>query len=446
MAADASNHPETPPADEATGGVGEGTANDRRAGARPRPAVTIDLTAEEVPPTPRAAAAEPAAAEIENADPTAEAAAKTDRRRAFGRASTFGLDEGLRRTLLAGVAGGVLAVAVALILQWAGILPAPGRTAARQAQEQAKLVADQTAALDRRLAAVETMTEAIPAMRQDAKALSDAVTSLNALRPALASRGDLEALSASLAAMTKRLDSALPAATRDDLNAVAERVGRLEAAAAAGGDGQAISSAALSSLTSQLNQAQADVRALSDKVAAAEARAPAPMGADAMRAVAVASLRRASADGQPFAADVDMIANLGIGGGDIAIIRPLAVKGVATAADLAASFPAVADGVLAATTKADPNANIFQRAWAAVSGLVQVRQLGPVAGSDPGAIVSRMSDEVTKGDLAAALAERQALPEAGKAASAEWSAKATDRVALDQAVDRIAQAATAKSG
>ena len=447
MAADASNDREPPPADEATAGAGEGMANERRAGARPRPAVTIDLTAEEVPLAPGATSADPSAARTESANPTAETPRpRTDRAQAAGGASPFAMDEGWRRTVLAGALGGVLAVAVALVLQAVGILPAPGRSAARQAQEQAKLVADQTGALERRLAAVETMTETIPAMRQDVKALSDSVTSLNALRSAIASRGDLETLSASLAALTKRLDGAPPVATRDDLNAVAERVGRLEAAAAAGGDGQAVGAAALSSLTSQLNQAQADVRALSDKVAAAEARPPVAAGADAVRAVAMASLRRASADGQPFAADVDMIANLGIGGGDIAIIRPLAVKGVATVADLAASFPAVVDALLAATTKADPNANVLQRAWAVVSGLVRVRPLGPVAGSDPGAIVSRMSDDVAKGDLAAALAEREALPEAGKTASAEWAAKAADRVALDQAVDRIAQAMTAKTG
>jgi hypothetical protein len=141
-----------------------------------------------------------------------------------------------------------------------------------------------------------------------------------------------------------------------------------------------------------------------------------------------------------------MIANLGIGGGDIAIIRPLAAKGVATGAELAAAFPDVANAILAATAASDPNAGFFQRVWANVSGLVQVRPLGPMAGSDPPAIVSRMSDDARKGDLAAALAEREALPQAGKDASAEWAAKAADRVALDQAIGRIAEAAAGKAG
>jgi hypothetical protein len=119
---------------------------------------------------------------------------------------------------------------------------------------------------------------------------------------------------------------------------------------------------------------------------------------------------------------------------------------VATAADLAAAFPDVANAILAATTEADPNANFAERAWASLSGLVQVRPLGPMAGSDPDAIVSRMRDDVSKGDLAAALTEHNSLPQAGKDASAEWAAKAADRIALDQAIGRIAAAAPAKAG
>lgn len=447
MAADADNDTDIPPAGDAT--VGGPAAGENRAGARPRPAMTIDLTAEEVPPAPRATTAERAEPQRE------ETRAKSDDEARLGTASpqflgtaarVFAADDGLRRAVVAGVVGGVIAVAAALVLQAIGILPAPGRSAAQQALEQSKSASEQMAALGQRLAAVETMVEALPGLRQDLRSLSATVTSLDALRPAIASRGDLDALSANVAGLTKRLDGAPAVATRDDLNALAERIGRLEAATAAGGDGQAASSAALASLTSQLNQAQADVRTLADKVAGAEARPAVAAGEDAVRAVAVSSLRRASADGKPFAADVDMIANLGIGGGDIAIIRPLAAKGVATSADLAAAFPAVANAIVAATAASDPNANFFQRALAGLRSLVQVRPLGPVAGSDPGAIVSRMSADVTKGDLAAALSEREALPDAGKAASADWAAMAADRVALDQAVDRVARAAAMKAG
>ena len=341
--------------------------------------------------------------------------------------------------------GGVVALVVVLLLQSVGILPAPGRAAAERASQQAKAANQAAAALDQRLAKVEAATGTLSGLQRDIAALSDKVASLDALRPAIASRGDVETVSTGLAALTKRLDDAPKAATRDDLDAVAQRVGRLEAADAAGSDGQGASAAALSSLTTQLSQAQAELRTLSDKVATADAR-PLSAGEDAVRAMAIASLRRAAAENKPFVADVDTIANLGLDNGDMAVVRTLAVKGVPTTAELTAGFPDVAEAILAASRATDANANILQRAWTSLSGLVQVRPVGPVAGDDPGAIVSRMSDDVAKGNLAAALAERRSLPQAGQDASADWAAKAGDRDVLDRAVDRIAEAATAKSG
>jgi hypothetical protein len=449
--------------DETNNAQPESAAADRRSGARPRPPLTIDLTAEEVPAAERRAAAEepvPSPAEAGSTDekdrgrpensahggPGEKAGEKSaGAARANGAGTAMLVGEGLRGNLIAGVVGAIVALVVLVGLQALGVLPSAARSAAERALAEAGATADAEAGLARRVAALEATTEAVSGMQQDVKSLTDKIAGLDALRSGLASRSDLDSISANVAALTKRFDNLPVVASRDDLNALSERVGRLEAAIATGG-GQAASATALTSLSSQLNQAEADVRALSDKVAALQSRPATAAGDDAVRAVAVAALRRASADGKPFAADVDLVANLGVGGSDIATIRPLATKGVATAADLAAAFPDVANAILAATTEADPNANFAERAWASLSGLVQVRPLGPVAGSDPDAIVSRMRDDVSKGDLAGALAERNGLPQAGKDASAEWAAKAADRIALDQAIGRIADAAPAKAG
>jgi hypothetical protein len=440
MAADAS--------DNINAGGGTEAPDERRAAGRPRPSVTIDLTAEEITP----AAAKPAEGDASAGDTghgadndAADAGDPKPSGAPFNFGSVFAADGGLRRSLIAGVIGGVVALVVVLLLQSVGILPAPGRAAAERASQQAKAANQAAATLDQRLAKVEAATGTLSGLQQDIAALSDKVASLDALRPAIASRGDVETVSTGLAALTKRLDDAPKAATRDDLDAVAQRVGRLEAADAAGSDGQGASAAALSSLTTQLNQAQAELRALADKVATADAH-PLSAGEDAVRAMAIASLRRAAAESKPFVADVDTIANLGLDNGDMAVVRTLAAKGVPTTAELTGGFPDVAEAILAASRATDANANILQRAWTNLSGLVQVRPVGPVAGDDPGAIVSRMSDDVAKGNFAAALAERRSLPQAGQDASADWAAKAGDRDVLDRAVDRIAEAATAKSG
>ena len=75
---------------------------------------------------------------------------------------------------------------------------------------------------------------------------------------------------------------------------------------------------------------------------------------------------------------------------------------------------------------------------AGVGSLVTVRPTGPVAGNDPAAIVSRMQAAVDAGDLATALSERDGLPAAGKDASADWAAAAESRVTVDGLIARIA--------
>ena len=409
------------------------------AGARQRPAVTIDLTAQSVRAGGPSAAPEPPKAE-----PPKEAPASGRRGIDAGQFSSAARaisgDEAWRRAASAGIVGGLVALAVILLLQAVGLLPAPGRSAANQAIDQAKAAGDAITALDRRLTAVEAMTEGIQAMRTDAQALADKVASLDALRPMTASRGDLDTVAANLAALAKKIDGAAPAATREDLAGLAERVNRIEVTAAAGGGDASASSAAISSLTGQLAGAEAQVRALTDRVAAAETKVGgmgvSSGGPAATRALAVATLRRAAEGDAPFAADVDMVASLGLAGDDIAALRPMADKGVASRSAIAAEFPAVGEAILAAAATTDPNAGFLRRL---LDSLVTIRPTGPIPGSDPAAIVSRMRDDTAKGDLAAALAERAALPEAGKSASAEWAAKAADRVALDALIEKIAR-------
>jgi hypothetical protein len=430
-------------------------ATDRRTGQRQRPPVTIDLTAEEI----RAkAASEETAAKPEPAKniDAAETAMPSGGRRESDKlgasaqrfrgaaARALAPDDGWRRSVLGGVAGGLVALILVIVLQAIGILPAPGRSAANQAIEQSKTASEASAALDRRLTAVEAMTESIPAMRSEIRSLSDRLAALEGGRATLASRSDVEAVATNVATLSQKIDSTTPAATRDDLAALTERIARVEVTAAAGG-GAGVSTDAIASLTSQLAGAEAQVRALTDRIAAAEAKVtpsgePVLGGESALRAVAVAALRRAAEGEEPFGDDLDLVSALGVAGDDVATLRPIAQRGVPASAALAAAFPKVADGILSATSANDPNAGFWQRVIDSLGSLVTIRPTGPVAGNDPAAIISRMADAVAKGDLAAALAEREALPRPGKEASAEWAAKAADRVALDELVERIARA------
>jgi hypothetical protein len=453
--------------DKAAGGTGQTEArsgSDRR--QRKRAPVTIDLTADDVPTKPAGQSVKPAAPAAPEPAQTlggdrphageprpAEPPRASEPLRPAGappppRASAFAgitMDEATMRNLVIGAAGGLIALVVAIVLQAIGILPAPGRSAANEAAEQARAAANATLSLERRLTAIEAMAEGLPAMRADTKALADRISTLEARQAGMATRSDVEGVIATLGTLRQRLDEIPPAAARSDLDVLAERIGRLEVAAATGASGPG-SEAAISSLASQIGNAETGIRALSERLRAAEEKMAAlganPMagGDAAVRAIAVTALRRAAEGSEPFTTEVDMIAAVGIAGDTVADLRPIAARGVPAKADLVAKFPAVADAILAATSTADPNAGFLQRMLSGLGSLVSIRPAGPIAGSDPPAIVSRMTADVAKGDLTGALAEREALPEAGKAASADWAASAADRVALDGLVERIARA------
>jgi hypothetical protein len=63
-----------------------------------------------------------------------------------------------------------------------------------------------------------------------------------------------------------------------------------------------------------------------------------------------------------------------------------------------------------------------------------VRPAHPTEGADPAAIVARIRAALDAGDLKTALAEREALPDNAKAATAPWAADAQARNDADALV------------
>lgn len=469
MAADEDSKGTGKAADSGNGKPGDARAGERRQRERRRTPVTIDLKAEPVRPEPvksqppSAEAPKPevqskpeAAVKPESAEPPRppqgervqpEQFAAAAQRSSRARAAFAGVDDLTRRTIVAGVAGGIAALVLVIVLQAIGLLPAPGRSAANAAAEQARAAAEATSSLERRLTAIEAMVEGLPTMRADLASLGTSVTALRAETGAFAAKTDLEGVVTVLGQLRQRVDALPPSASRDDLDALTERIGRLEVTVAAGGGDSAGSDAAIASLAGKLGDAETALRSLTERLASAEAQmaslgTPQPMagGEAAVRAIAITALRRASEGGEPFVSEVDMVAALGVSGDDVGQLRPFAETGVPAKSALVAEFPAVADAILSATAAGDPDAGFLQRIVAGLGGLVSIRPAGPVAGTDPPAIVSRMIASVGKGDLAAALAERDGLPDAGRAVSAEWAVSAEKRVALDALVERIARA------
>lgn len=363
-------------------------------------------------------------------------------------------DDGGRKAVIAGVAGGVAALVLVIVLQGLSLLPVPGRAQALRAADQVETVSQSVSALERRLTALEAMADGLPAARADARAASERLSALEASARSFVRADDVEALSADIAALRTQVSEVPAGVPAEELAQLGERISRLEVAIASGAAGSsADAEAAIESLTGQIGSTSAAMQALRDRLEAAEAKLAeleetrADAGNDAaMRAVAVTALRRGAAGAVPFVTELDMAASLGIAGDAVAALRSYAERGVRSQAALAGEFPQVADAILAAVSAPPSDAGIMDRVVAGLGSLVSVRPAGPIPGSDPQAVVSRMVAAAKAQDLKTVLAERAALPENAQAASAAWAREAEDRIAVDDLVEQIARSADGSNG
>ena len=100
-------------------------------------------------------------------------------------------------------------------------------------------------------------------------------------------------------------------------------------------------------------------------------------------------------------------------------------------------FPDAARAALDASLRASKGDTWTERVSVFLRGQTGTRSLIPREGTDPDAVLSRAEAAVTAGDLALALTELAALPDAGKAAMADWlglAAQRQDAVAAVQAL------------
>jgi hypothetical protein len=195
--------------------------------------------------------------------------------------------------------------------------------------------------------------------------------------------------------------------------------------------------------TQKTDAASADLAARIDKVEGTlaapkpETRSPSET-ASAIATIAEAAEERLRA-GEPLGPDLAALQRLGV---DAAALTPLqaVADGAPTNAALAASFSAAAPHVLAATSQ-EEKGSVTDRFLAHLHNLVRVRDLNETAGDDPAALISQIEAETRRGDIGAALASFNKLPEAARQAAGDWLTLARTRNAADLALQSIREAA-----
>jgi hypothetical protein len=309
--------------------------------------------------------------------------------------------------LASGLAGGALALLAGAGLQWSGLLPSFGG-------------GSEIAALRQEIAA---LAEKPGASAVDAAAME----SLKSGQTALAQ--NLEQLRADLSAASEAQKSVSgdPAA----MAAVSEKITALETKL----DG--ISGAGASAKLSEMQAQIADLKQSAGSQTGAS---------NVAQAIAAAGLKAAIDRGGSFANELETFATVSPASPELEQLKNLAASGVPSKAELSAEFGSAADAMLAATQTVDPNAGLIARLTASAKGLVRSRPVGAIEGDTLEALVARMEVAVAKGDLDAALAEAEKLPDAARAAGIDYIGRLTARRDTDALVTKALTSALSAAG
>lgn len=418
------------------------------AAAPAEPVVTADpspaesVIEEKAEPTVQSAEPEPESLSTESSGAPREEDAAEPAPSTFGRAPEPVAEP--RRSsggqLLAGAAGGVIALAIAGGLHFAGLLPG-----------SRSVLEDHTpaiASLEEQLASLRQQIAAAPSGNGD----EDLSARLQEAEQRLASMAE------EMGALRDELANAPQAGTAEpvDLSPVEERIASLENTIAELQANPAADEAALgqitadvSSLRDLITEAQTAQAQLSGRLEGLENRmseltvrldeqAEAPSTA---MLIAVSALKATVDRGSSFKAELDTLAALAPDAPELAGLQLYAQNGVATLATLTAEADAAANAMIAADHPVDPQAGIADRLWSSAMGLVQVRPVGMVEGDGVPEIAARIDAAVKAGDFERALMEYDSLPDAAKEAGRPFIEKVRARQEVDRLVEQALAAA-----
>jgi hypothetical protein len=292
--------------------------------------------------------------------------------------------------------------------------PAQSNTTAA-ADAQTKALSDTVAALSRRLDAVAATSQSAAKTADAAQAAAEAAKTASANATQSASQAANDAASKAASQAASQVATQVASQTngqKSDLDALASRVAALESA----------------------------VKALSENAAH-----PTEGANDqaARLTIAAAALRAAVERGAPYRAELAAVQSLGVTQDATAPLQSFAATGVPTAAALAHELAALTPDLRRASEPSSGGSTFLERLEDHAQHLVRVTPVDAPAGNEPSAVIARIQVDAEHADIAAALTDIAALPEAAKPLAADWVGKAKAREAALAASRKIAAAALA---
>lgn len=161
-------------------------------------------------------------------------------------------------------------------------------------------------------------------------------------------------------------------------------------------------------------------------------------------AVAASALRNAVEHGDPFTAELAIVKPLAPDTAAVALLEPFAASGVPGNAALGQELATIVRPLLRASDPTPADAGFLDRLQANAQKLVRVRPVDEEPrGDDRPAILSRIEQRASQGNVAAAMIELNKLPADARAPMQAWIAKAEARNKALDASRRLAGDAVA---
>ena len=288
-------------------------------------------------------------------------------------------------------------------------------------------IADISARLNKIEGAIATQQKPVPPPPPDPALLSRLA----------AAEATTKSLSDSLAALTRRVDDAAAAAQ----NALAQAKNASTAADAAKNSAQAgVARSDLDALAARIAPLESAVKTLADDIkhetATADDRA-------ARLAIAAEALRATVERGAPYQAELAAIKSLGADPSATAPLEAFAASGVPAAAALGRELASLVPALQQAAEPASSNSSFLAQLESNAQRLVRITPVDAPPGDDPSSVVTRISVDAARADIAAALADIAKLPDAAKPLAAAWVEKAQARNAAIAASRKLAADALA---
>jgi hypothetical protein len=232
------------------------------------------------------------------------------------------------------------------------------------------------------------------------------------------------------------------AALKMDIDSLGGRVTNLERSssqAQSAGTTLADVAARLSAIEAETARAaeRDTINALQDRLARLEMAAPSEMLKRAAAALARANLARAAEGDAPFGTELEALRAAAPDDPALQTLQPLGDAGVPTRATLAARFPEAARASLDAERAAEAGDAVLARLWVEFRRLVSVRRVGDVEGTTTEDRLARAQAASDRGDFAGAVMEARGITGAAASALASWLMDAEARLVVDREITEL---------